>query len=229
MEAHKKFSSEPFDNQNNDQFLNKQQRSMYNENYSRGQQNLRNFNEDHPRQLNQSREFQMMNFTDNNYSRPNSQFSRNINQNYSSGMQTSKNNGDDYYKIQNNTRNMKQEFSRGVPHSRNIDEDYSNEPTSDKNNFVSQKGKYGSPYQGNYDKPLGNYGHNLNKIISIDVQKYCYNSKIWFSVKDTPIPPPYEAPPIDPVKIFDYRHLPTLKVIPGNIKRLINILIMNIH
>lgn len=221
LEAHKKFSSEPFDDQNNDTFLNKQQGSMYNENnYSRSQQGARNSNEDYSMPLNQSRGPQMMRNTDNEYSRPNFQFSRNTNQSYSRGAQALKHNDDNYYKPQNN-RNMEQGFSRGMTRSRNIDGDYSKEPVNDKNNFGSQRGNYGQPPRENYESPKKNVSSNMNRTNMEWDKDNIKKSGLQSLLKITPGAPPYEAPPIevppiDPVKIFDYRHLPTLKVIPGN-------------
>ncbi|XP_025203854.1 YLP motif-containing protein 1-like isoform X2 [Melanaphis sacchari] len=171
MEAHKKFSSEPFDDQNDEdgQFSNKQHRHMYNENhYSREQSEARHFNDDYLRPLSQSRESLIMRNTENKYVRPNSQFSRNINQNYSQEMSTLKKNEDDYFKFQNNIRNTDQRFSMGTPLSNDNVEEYSNEPNIDKNNFISQKGNYeltkSGPfsrenYESSKDRPplIGNY------------------------------------------------------------------------
>ncbi|XP_026809226.1 uncharacterized protein LOC113551273 isoform X2 [Rhopalosiphum maidis] len=167
MEAHKKFSSESFDDQNEDeQFSNKQHKNMYNENhYSREQSDTRHFNDDY---LRQSRESQIMRNTENKYVLSNSQFSRNINQNYSQEMPTLKNNEDDYFKTQINTRNTDQRFSMGTSLSNNNIEEYSNKPIIDENNFISQKGNYeltksGPPPRENYessqDRPLsrGNF------------------------------------------------------------------------
>jgi len=168
MEAHKKFSSEPFDDQHDEdeQFSNKQHRNMYNENhYSREKSDTKHFNNDY---LRQSRESQIMRNTENKYILPNSQFSRNINQSYSQEMPTLKNNEDDYFKTQNNTRNTDQRFSTGTSLSNNNVEEYSNKPIIDENNFVSQKGNYelnksGPPSRENYessqDRPLsiGNF------------------------------------------------------------------------
>lgn len=223
MEAHKKFSSEPFDDQNDeDQFSDNQHRNMYNENhYSRGQ-DTRNFNNDYSRPLNQSRGSQMMRNTDNEYPRSNSQFSRNVSS-YSREMQTFKNNESDYYKPQNNIKNIDQGFPRGAPFSKDIDDDYSNEPDIDRN-FGPQKRNYEPPSRGNYGTSRGKFG-NANRTNNEWDKGYTKNERPQQPIKDIIIPPPvtiitkppYEAPPIDPVKIFDYRHLPTLKVIPGNV------------
>lgn len=171
MEAHKKFSSEPFDSQNDEdeQFSNKQHRNMYNENnYSRELSGARHFNDDYLRPLSQSRESQIMRNTDNKYVRPNSQFSRNINQGYSQEMPTLKTNEDDFFKSQKNIRNTDKRFSIGTPLSNDNDEDYTNAPIIDKNNFVSPKSNYelnkgGPPLRENYESPrdrppsIGNY------------------------------------------------------------------------
>lgn len=225
MEAHKKFSSEPFNNQN-DEFSNNHHRNVYNDNnYSREQQGLRNFDNNYSRPLtnfNQSRGPQLMKNTDNEYHRPNSKFSikkqeyRNNNQNYPRDMQTNKEDDYDYYKPQNNMRGMNQGFSRGAPSfSNDINDEYSNEPTIDKN-----KGNYRPPSKGSYESSRGNFGNNNKTNMEWD-NDYSKNEGSQHS--ETIIPPlvtkqPYlEAPPIDPVKIFDYRHLSTLKVIPGNL------------
>lgn len=224
MEAHKKFSSEPFDDQNDeDQFLDNQHRNIYNENhYSRGQQGTRNFNDDYSRPLNQSRGSQIIRNTDNEYPRSNSQFSRNV-QSYSREMQTFKNNEGGYYKPQNNIKNMDQGFPSRAPFSKNIDNDYSNEFDIDRN-FDTQKRNYEPSSRGNYGTSREKFG-NVNRINNKWDKDYTKNERPQQPIKDIIIPPPvsiitkppYEAPPIDPVKIFDYRHLPTLKVIPGNV------------
>lgn len=224
MEAHKKFSSEPFDDQNNeDQFSNNQHRIMYNENnYSRGQQGARNFNDNYSRPLNQSKGSQIMRNSDNDYPRSNSQFSRNVGQNYPRDIQTFSNDEDSYYKPQNNIRNMDQSFNREASFSKNIDEDYSNKHDIDGNNFASQKRNYGSS-RGNYGTSKGKFGNNTNRSNNEWDNDYNKNERLQQPVKDIIPPPvtitkpPYKASPIDPVKIFDYRHLPTLKVIPGNV------------
>ncbi|XP_060860603.1 probable cyclin-dependent serine/threonine-protein kinase DDB_G0292550 isoform X2 [Metopolophium dirhodum] len=181
MEAHKKFSSEPFDNQNDEdeQFSNKQHRNMYNENhYSRELSGARHINDDYLRPLSQSRESQIMRNTDNKYVRPNSQFSRNINQGYSQEMLTLKNNKDDFFKYQKNIRNMDKRFSMGTPLLNDNDEEFSNEPIIDKNNFVSQKSNYelnksGQPSRENYessrDRPpsIGNYESSRDRPPSV--------------------------------------------------------------
>jgi len=162
MEAHKKFSSEPFDDQNDEdeQISNKQHRNMYNENhYSREQLETRHFNDDYLGPLSQSRESQIMRNTENKFGRQNSQFSRNINQIYSQEMSPLKNNEDDYYKSQNNLRNTDQRFSMETPLSNDNVEEYSNE-LFDKNNFISQKGNYEREnYETSKDRPpsVGNY------------------------------------------------------------------------
>lgn len=226
MEAHKKFSSEPYDDENGeDQFSNKQHRNVFNENHysTRGKQGVRNFNDDYSRPFNQARGFQMMRNTDNEYHRPTSQFSRNVNQSYPRDMNTFKNNEDDYYQFHNNVRNTDQEFPRVGPLSKDMDKEYSNDPVSNKNNFVSQKGNYGQSARGNYEPSRSNFNSNMNKTNMDWDNEYVKNEGLQQPVNDIIIPPlvpkkPYEeAPPIDPVKIFDYRHLPTLKVIPGNI------------
>lgn len=227
MEAHKKFSSEPYDDENGEDQFSKH-RNVFNENHftTRGQQGVRNFNEfddEYSRPSNQERGFHMMRNTDNEYHRPTSQFSRNINQSYPREMQSLKNNDNDYYKSQNNMRNMDQGFPRVAPHSKNIDKDYSNESANNINNFVSQKGNYGQSSRGNYESPKGNFGSNMNRTNMEWEDDYNKKEGLQQPVKDAIIPPlvpkkPYEeAPPIDPVKIFDYRHLPSLKVIPGNV------------
>jgi len=171
MEAHKKFSSEPFVDQNDEheQFSNKQNRNMYNENhYSRELSGPRHFNDDYSRPLSQLRESQISRNTDNKYVQPNSQFSRNINQGYPQEMLTLKNNEDDFFKSQNNIRNTDKRFSMETTLSNDNDEEYSNEPIIDKNNFVSQRMNYelnksGPPSRENYessrDRPpsIGNY------------------------------------------------------------------------
>lgn len=227
MEAHKKFSSEPFDDQNDDdQFSNQQQRNSYydNNNYSRGQQGpTRNYN-DYPRPLNQSRGSQMPRNMDIEYPRINSQFSRNINQNYSCDLQTPTSKDDDYYKPTNNIRSMDQGFPRRVPNLREVNDEYVNEPIVDKNTFVSPKGNYGPPStRGSFEPSRGNFGNNMNKTsMKWDNKDYLQNEPPQQPVKDIVIPPPAKPPtidctPIDPIKIFDYRHLSALKVIPGNI------------
>lgn len=171
MEAHKKFSSEPFVDQNDEheQFSNKQHRNMYNENhYSRELSGPRHFNDDYSRPLSQSRESQISRNTDNKYDRPNSQFSRNFNQGYPQEMLTLKNNEDDFFESQKNIRNTDKRFTMGTQLSNDNDEEYSNEPIIDKNNFVSQRMNYelnksGPPSRENYessrDRPpsIGNY------------------------------------------------------------------------
>lgn len=262
MEAHKKFSSEPFDDHNNDeQFSNTQHRNVYNENYSRGQHDVRNFNNNYPGPLNQTRGSQMMRNTENDYLRPNSQISRN-NQNYSHDMQTLKNTDENYYKPQNNIRNVDQRFPNEASLSNNnIDEEYSNEHIIDKNNLVSKRGDYGPPsrgnfkssrgnyesFRGNYESSRGNYGPSRgnygssrgnggnrdsfrNNFGNNNTNKTNMDWNEDYKEDEEPRQPPeeiidlapvvkrpYEAPPIDPIKIFDYRHLPTLKVIPGNV------------
>ncbi|XP_050054420.1 putative uncharacterized protein DDB_G0282133 isoform X2 [Aphis gossypii] len=162
MEAHKKFSSEPFDDQNDEdeQISNNQHRNMYNENhYSREQLETRHFNDDYLGHLSQSRESQIMRNTENKFGRQNSQFSRNINQIYSQEMSPLKNNEDDYFKSQNNLRNTDQRFSMETPLSNDNVEEYSNE-LFDKNNFISQKGNYEREnYETSKDRPpsVGNY------------------------------------------------------------------------
>jgi len=142
MEAHKKFSSEPYNDQNNeDQFSNKQYRNTYNENrFSRGQQEAKNnFNDDYSRPLNHSRRSIIRN-TDNEFCRPNSKFSRNIGQNYSREIHTLKNSDDGYYHSQN--MNINQGFPKGQTSlSKDGNGEYSDEPLISKNNFVSQKKK----------------------------------------------------------------------------------------
>jgi len=226
MEAHKKFSSEPFDQNDEVQFSNNSQhRSKFNENnhYSRGQQGARNFNDDYSRPLNQSRGggLPMMRNADNDFYRPNNQFSRNVSKNYPCEMKTLKIN-DCYYKPQNNMRNMDQGFNRAPPFTKDNDNDYINEDNDDKNNFATPKGNYGPPSRGNFEfkSSFGNNTDNKNKDWDSDYTKNERPSQQ--PVKDVVVPPPliskpYEAPPIDPVKIFDYRHLSTLKVIPGNV------------
>lgn len=262
MEAHNKFCSEPFDDQNNDnQFSNTQRRNVFNENnYSRGQHDGRNFNNDYVGPSNQTRGSQMMRNTENDYSRPNSQISRN-NQNYSHDVQTLKNTEDNYYKHQNNVRNMDQRFPKEASLSNDhIDEEYSNEHIIDANNLISKRGDYGpssrgnfkssrgnyEPFRGNYGPSRGNYGssrgnggnrdsfksnfgnNNTNKTNMDWDENYKEDEEPRQPPEETiDLPPvikrPYEAPPIDPIKIFDYRHLPTLKVIPGNLTfKLIN-------
>lgn len=231
MEAHKKFSSEPFDGQN-EEFSNNQHKNVYNENhYSRGQ-GSRNFNNDYSRpfnNFNQLRGPQISKNTDNDYLRPNSQFSRTNNQSYQRNMQTNKEDDYDYFKPQNNLKNVNQRFPKEtLPHSDNIDNEYINEPTTDKNNFVPHKGKYGHPLKGNYESSRSNFNNNKND----------YSKNEGSQHSESIVPPliakqPYlEAPPIDPVKIFDYRHLPTLKVIPGNFNfvfKNFKLKIVNIH
>lgn len=233
MEAHKKFSSEPFDDQNDDNRFsnNKYNRGGYNENqYSRGQSSSRNnFSDNYSRPLNHSRGSQMMRNTDNEFLRPNSQFSRNADQNYSQETLTSRNHDEGYYKSQNNMK-LDQSFLRGrAPLSNDIDEEYSDEPAIG-TNFKPQQGNYGPSSRGNYrvssrgnyDSPIDNFGNTKNKTNQEWDKGYVQNERPLLPVvKDitAPLPiikPPYEsAPPVDPVKIFDYRHLPTLKVIPG--------------
>lgn len=314
MEAHKKFSSEPFDSQNDEdeQFSNKQHRNMFNENhYSRELSGARHISDDYLRPISQSRESQIIRNTDSKYTRPNSQFSRNINQRYSQEMLILKNNEDDFFKSQKNLRNTDKRFSMGTPLLNDNDEEFSNEPIIDKNNFVSQKTNYelnksGPPSRenyessrdrppsvgnyessrdrppsignyessrggrppsrenyvssrgelssrgnydsfrgrpssrGNYDSfkggPLsrgnynsfrdrppskGNFGNNTNKASMEWDENYTKNEE---PIEDPIVLLPTikqlyeEAQPIDPVKIFDYRHLPRLKVIPGNVK-----------
>jgi len=89
--------------------------------------------------------------------------------------------------------------------------------------------------RGNYNSfrdgppPRGNFGNNTNKA-NMEWEwdeNYTKNEE---PIKDPIISLPTkkqlyeEAQPIDPVKIFDYRHLPRLKVIPGNVKFYIYIL-----
>lgn len=229
MEAHKKFSSEPYDDHNVDQFSsNNQNRNVYNENnhYSRGQQGPRNFNNDYSRPFNQQRGGggpQMMRNTDNDYHRSNNQFSRNIGQNYPRELQTLKNNDCNYNKPQNNMRNTDMGFNRGASFTKDADNDYYNEPDVEKNNFTQQKSNYGPPSRGNFES-RSNFGNNMKKnndwVRDRDYTKNKGPSQQ--PVKDTVIPPPLipkplEALPIDPVKIIDYRHLSTLKIIPGNL------------
>lgn len=222
MEAHKKFSSETFDDQNDDQFSNKQHRNVYNENhYSRGQQSTGNLNNDFSKPFIKSRAPQVMLNTDKEYTQAKSQFSRNIGHE----MQTLKTNEDSFYKYQNNLRNTDQGFPRGAPFSKNNDEeDYSNEPTLNKNNFAPNKGNYGSSSIGNYGPSRGGFDNNKNATNMEWEKDYNHIEGPPQPFKDIPIQPPVikqlyqEAPPIDPIKIFDYRHLPTLKVIPGNIR-----------
>lgn len=225
MEAHKKFSSEPFEDQiDEDRFSNhKYHRNAYSDNhYSRGQQGARNnFNDNYSKPFNHSRGSQMMRNTD-------KEFSRNVGQNYPQETQTSRNNDDSFY----NTQNMKidQGFPRGrAPLSNNGDDEYSNEPNID-DNFLPQKGNYGPSRgnygplsRGNYDLPIDNFGSNKKTNQNWN-KDYLQNERPMQPVVNdiiAPPPitkPPYEAaPPIDPVKIFDYRHLSTLKVIPGNV------------
>jgi len=176
MEAHKKFSSEPFDDQNyeDEQFSNKQHSNMYNENhYSRELSGARHFNDDYIRPLSQSRESQILRNTDNKYVQPNSQFSRYINQGHSQEMPTLKNNEDDFFNSQKNIRNTDKRFSMETPLLNDNDEGGSNDPIVPKNNFVSQKSNYelnksgplfrenyessrdGPPLIGNYDSSRG--------------------------------------------------------------------------
>jgi len=242
MEAHKKFSSEPFEEQNVEgQFSNnKSHRNMYNENsYSRGRGGRKKFNNDYSRPMNHSRGSQMIRNTDNKFFRPNSQYSKNEGQNYPQETQTL--NEDDYYDPQVNVK-RDQGFPRDVPISN--DDEYS-EPPVDTNNFIPQKqncgqsfrgnygssrGKYGQSSRGNYrsharenyEPPEANFGNNSSQTNVEWDKDYSDNERPLPPVKDTDVPPPvvkpqYHAPPIDPVKIFDYRHLPTLKVIPGNV------------
>lgn len=240
MEAHKKFSSEPFDDQNDeDKFSdNLHQRNVYNENsysrgqqgtrnfnddYSRGQQGTRNFNDDYARPLNQSRGPQTMRNSDNEYLRSNSQFSRNNHQNYPRDLHTSKNNENDYYKPQNNTF-LDKGFPREAEFSKDIDQDYSNKPIFDKNNYASQKGNYGSTSRGNYESPKGNFSnYGMDRTNMEWDNNYTKNEELHEPIQHTVDQPQVikksfdEVVPIDPIKIFDYRHLPTLKVIPGKI------------
>jgi len=181
MEAHKKFSSEPFDNQNDEdeQSSNKQHRNIFNENhYSREVSGARHINDDYLRPLSQSRESQIMRNTDNKYVRPNSHFSRNITQGYSQEMLTLKNNEDDFFKSQNNIRNTDKRFSMGTPLLNDNDEEFSNEPIIDKNNFVSQKSNYelnkSGPssrenYESSRDRPpsIGSYESSRDRPPSI--------------------------------------------------------------
>lgn len=154
MEAHKKFSSEPFDDQIDEEqhFSNKQHRKMYNDNqYSRGHSGGRHFNDDQSRSLSQSRESQIMRNADNKYVQPNPQFSRDINQSYTQEMPALKNNEDDYFKYQNNVRNKDQGFPMGKPLQNDNDEEFSNEPIIDKNNCIPQKENYELPSKANYE------------------------------------------------------------------------------
>ncbi|XP_022180769.1 uncharacterized protein LOC111040974 isoform X2 [Myzus persicae] len=176
MEAHKKFCSEPFDDQNDEdeQFLNKPHRNMYNENhYSRELSGARHFDDDYTRPLSQSRESQVLRNPDDKYVRPHSQFSRNINPGYSQEMPALKNNEDDFFKPQKSIRNTDKRFPIETPLLNDNDGEYSNEPIIDKNNFVSPKNSYeqnksgptfrenyesyrdGSPSVGNYDSFRG--------------------------------------------------------------------------
>lgn len=236
MEAHKKFSSEPFDDQNDeDKFSNSiQHRNVYNENnYSRGQQGARNFDDDHSRPLNQSRGSRIMRNSDNEYLKNNSQFSRNNNnQSYPCDFQAPKNNENDYYKPPNN-KCVDQGFSREAPFSKDFDEDYTNKPF-DKNNYASQKGNYGPPSRGNYESPRGNFGNYMDRPNMEWDKNYTKNEELQQPIQNIIDHPPQvikksfeEVIPIDPVKIFDYRHLTTLKVIPGNISHIYQL--MNIH
>uniref|UniRef100_A0A2S2PV52 YLP motif-containing protein 1 n=1 Tax=Sipha flava TaxID=143950 RepID=A0A2S2PV52_9HEMI len=223
MEAHKKFSSEHFDDQNDDKFSNNiQHRNVYNENkYSRGQQGARNFNDDYLRSFNQSRGSQFMRNSDSEYLRNNSQFSRNNNQSYPRELPTSKINENNYYKPPNN-KCMDQGFPREAPFSKDIDKDYSNKSTFNKNNYASQKGNYGpSPLRGNYDLPRGNFGNYTDRTNMEWDKNYTKNEELQQPIQNIIDQPQVikksfeEVLPIDPVKIFDYRHLPSLKVIPG--------------
>jgi len=217
MEAHKKFSSEPSDDQTEDQFSNNNQhKNMFNENnhYSRGEQGTRKFNDDYLKPLNQLRGSQNMKNTNNDYQRSNNQFSRNVGQNYPREIQTLKNNNDDYYKPQTNIRNIDQGFNKGASFVKDADNNYFNEHDVNKTNFIPQKGNYGPSSR-------GNFGNNINRKNKDWDKNYTKNEGSSLQpIKDTIVPPlnckPYEAPPIDPVKIFDYRHLSSLKVIPGN-------------
>lgn len=164
MEAHKKFSSEPFDEQNNeDQFSNnKQYGNMYNNDnhYSKGQDTRNNFNDDYSRPSNFSKGPQMMRNTDNAFFRSNSQYFRNDNLNYAQETQSLQNNDNTYYNVQNSTNND-QGFSRGVssPLMKDVDGENSYENINDKTNFVPHKGNYGSSPRGNYGpSSRGKYG-----------------------------------------------------------------------
>lgn len=228
MEAHKKFSSEPFDDQNDeDQFSNNKHGNSYYDknNYSRGQQGpAKNYNDDYPRSsLNQPRGSQLPRNMDIEYPRPNSQFTKNINEKYPHDLQTTKNKNDDYFKPANNIRTMDSGFSRKAPTLIGEDNGYRSEPVVDKNKFVSPKGNYRPPTRGNYEPSRGNFGNNTNKTsMEWDKKEYNENEVSQQPVKDIVVPSPGKQPatdssPIDPVKIFDYRHLSALKVIPGNI------------
>lgn len=248
MEAHKKFSSEQFDEQNFDNRFssNKPNRNIYNENsYSRGRGGRKNFNNDYSRPINHSRGSQMMKNTNNEFFRPNSLYSKDESQNYPRESQTLHEDG--YYNPQSNVK-RDQGFPQGdVPISKGVDDEYS-EPPVDTNNFIPQKktyepsfrgnyghplrGKYGSPSRGkygshtreNFEPPKANFGSNSSQTsVEWDNKDFPDSESPLAPIKDTSIPPAivksqYQAPPIVPVKIFDYRHLPTLKVIPGNVK-----------
>lgn len=223
MEAHKKFSSEPYDQNNEDKFSNNiQHRNVYNENnYSRGQQSARNFNDDYSRPFNQSRGSQFMKNSDNEYLRNNSQFSRNNNQSYPRELSTSKINENDYYKPPNN-KCLDQGFPREAPFSKDIDKDCSNKSTFNKN-YAPQKGNYGPPPpRGNYELPRGNFNNYTDRTNMEWDKNYTKNEELQHPIQNIIDPQVIkksfdEVLPIDPVKIFDYRHLPSLKVIPGNI------------
>lgn len=225
MEAHKKFSSEPFDDQNDDQFSNKPHRNVYNENnYSRGQQSTGDFNNDFSKPFNKPRGPQVMLNTEKEYTQAKSQFARNIGPRYPNEVQTLKTNEDNFYKYPNNLRNINQKLSRGAPFLKNNDdEEYSNEPTLNRNNFVPNKGNYGSASKGNYGSSRSGFGNIKNATNMEWDNDYNHTEENPQPFKDITIQPPvikqlyHEAPPVDPIKIFDYRHLPTLKVIPGNI------------
>lgn len=228
MEAHKKFSSEPFDDQNEeDQFSNEKHGNSYYDKkkcYSRGQQGpAKNYNDNYPRSLNQPRGSQLSRNMNIEYPRPNSQFTKNINESYPHDLQTPKNKNDDYYKPANNIRIMDQGFPRKAPTLKGEDNGYRSEPVVDKIKFVSPKANYRPSTRGNYESSRGNFGNNIKKTsMEWDKKEYIENEVSQPPVKDIAVPSPVkqlanDSSPIDPVKIFDYRHLSALKVIPGNI------------
>ncbi|XP_050432303.1 uncharacterized protein LOC126840529 isoform X2 [Adelges cooleyi] len=231
MEAHKKFSSEPYEDlYNEDQYLNNQQgNNKYNDDrYPRGPESKENNQEDYVKQFNQSFNSQMMKNPDTDYSKPQSQWNHQNNDKIPSyGRQLPRNDDYDYYnRPQGNLRNVDDGYQKGGrTQSRNIDEEYINDFDRNKNNIIPNRGNFGPPSRGNYGSARGGrFGNNymsksnnkwnddFKKDISVPLPIIDDCPPVTLEVKKPSIE---DIPPIDPVKLFDYRHLSALKVIPG--------------
>ncbi|XP_050542910.1 YLP motif-containing protein 1-like isoform X2 [Daktulosphaira vitifoliae] len=223
MEAHKKFSSEPYNDPNEeDEYFNDEYNNKYiNDQYSRGNHSINIKQGDYLRPSNQMNKPQITRNQDLDYSNNHPIWNS---QTLPNGRQISRHNDDYCTRQEGNNRYLNETYQKVPNHLKNSNEEFMTEPVLESNKFLPNRENYAPPPKGSYGPNRGrrfddnrsnskmDWGGDFNTHSDEQQQISDDNSHPKEIVKPSSIE---DIPPIDPVKLFDYRHLPALKVIPG--------------